>query len=94
MRRFVIESANVTNGVQGVIQMDRFGVMIVKDMLEAHMNGDFGELCEEDIPLNEEAIRTNSGMVMSIFPYNEEKIWIITYLGEGGYTTILLPEEY
>ena len=48
----------------------------------------------DDGKLNAIAIKTGDGRVMSYYCINDEPVWVSTYLGEGGYTTILLPSEY
>lgn len=55
---------------------------------------DFGDLCSEDVEVNKRAIECGDGMVMGSYLVDDEKIWVISYLGDGGYTSILLPEEY
>lgn len=58
-----------------------------------HMLGDWGDICDEDRQLNEEAL-TMDYRLMSV--YNVEpglKLWIITE-ADRSVTTILLPEEY
>jgi hypothetical protein len=54
----------------------------------------------DDGKLNALAIKFGEGRVCSYYPIQDNsrkqvwKVWVITYLGEGGYTTLLLPEEY
>ena len=48
----------------------------------------------DDGKLNAIAIKTGDGRIMSYYGINGEDVWVSTYLGEGGYTTILLPSEY
>ena len=55
---------------------------------------DYGELCKEDARRNAESVKCGYGMVMGIYSIEDTTIWIISYLGEGGYTTALFPEEY
>lgn len=48
----------------------------------------------DDGKLNAIAVKTGEGRIMSYYLIAGEKVWVSTYLGEGGYTTILLPEDY
>jgi hypothetical protein len=48
----------------------------------------------DDGKLNAIAVKTGDGRIMSYYSINGEDIWVSTYLGEGGYTTILLPSDY
>ena len=49
----------------------------------------------DDGKINALAIKFGEGRVCSYYPFpDKSQVWVITYLGEGGYTTLLLPEEY
>ena len=67
--------------------------------LNRHITGDWGELCQEDAQLNNEAISHEGNIdkqqrVMSIYKTSKnETIWIITEW-DRSVTTILLPSEY
>ena len=66
--------------------------------LARHLAGDWGDLCDEDKKLNDEAVDDGSRILSSYLLPNEEKIWVITEAtddeGERPATTILLPDEY
>jgi hypothetical protein len=68
------------------------------DFLTRHMRGDWGELCEDDRQLNDEAIKDGSRILSAYRTLKGKKIWIITEAtdeqGKRVATTILLPEEY
>ena len=61
--------------------------------LYRHSTGDFGEVCEEDKALNEEAIETGDRILSAYIDRSGEKFWIITEWDRSA-TTILLPSEY
>lgn len=67
--------------------------------LRQHQLGQWGELCEEDTKLNNEAIAHEGDMdkqmrVMSVYKTSKnETIWVITEWDKSA-TTILLPSEY
>ncbi len=62
------------------------------DYLARHATGDWGDLCEFDRRQNEIALR-DGYRVLSSYPVDEERVWIITE-ADRSVTTILLPEEY
>lgn len=66
--------------------------------LTKHNQGDWGDLCEGDRLLNEEALIDGSRIMSSYRTLKGVKIWVITdAVDEDGnryVTTILLPEEY
>lgn len=61
--------------------------------LRRHLNGDWGDLCEEDIETNEEALKHGSRLLSSYKLPSGEKLWIITE-ADRSVTTFLLPREY
>ena len=67
-----------------------------KDVITAlgrHKSGDFGDVCEEDKALNEEAVETGDRILSAYIDRNGIKFWIITEWDRSA-TTILLPSEY
>lgn len=61
--------------------------------LERHASGDWGELCEEDMQANEEAVAERLRILSAYRLGDGTKIWIITEADRSA-TTLLLPEEY
>ncbi len=67
--------------------------------LKKHQKGDWGETCQEDAQLNNEAIAHEGDIgkqqrVMSVYKTSRnETIWVITEW-DRSVTTILLPSEY
>lgn len=61
--------------------------------LRRHCDKDWGELCEEDAALNDEAIATGEGRIFSAYKTCKGKIWIVTE-ADRSVTTILFPCEY
>lgn len=55
-----------------------------------YMNGDWGNVCDEDAKANDEG-----GRILAKYDYSdpEVSIWIITEW-DRSYTTILFPDEY
>lgn len=68
------------------------------DFLNRHVSGDWGDICDDDKRLNEEAVQDGS-RIMSVYSTSlGTKIWIITDAtnedGRREVTTLLLPEDY
>jgi hypothetical protein len=63
------------------------------EFLDRHVNGDWGELDDEDKRENEFSVR-NGFRILSAYTTNAgDKLWIITEADRSA-TTFLLPEEY
>lgn len=63
-------------------------------LLSRHQSGDWGDLCEEDRQLNEEAVKACSRILSSyVLKATGQKVWIISEADRSS-TTILLPENY
>jgi len=61
--------------------------------LARHVEGDYGDVCEEDKRLNNEAIQEESRILSAYRTRNGAKLWIITEADRSS-TCLLLPEEY
>ena len=59
-----------------------------KVLLIKHWSGDFGDLCDEDKQLNDEAIYDGDGRILSSYKVGGESISIITEADRSS-TTIL-----
>lgn len=64
----------------------------VRELLDRHSQGDWGEVQEDSQTINDAAVKAQNGDLLSIYTFNGEKIWIQTYIGYS--TTIMLPEEW
>ena len=60
--------------------------------LARHQAGDWGDVCDEDRGLNDEALKDGS-RILSVYKDGETKFWIITEADRSA-TTVLLPEDY
>jgi hypothetical protein len=65
---------------------------IASEYLDRHLQGDWGDLCEDDKTANQEALEQGLRLLSS-YPIGERKLWIITE-ADRSVTTLLLPEEY
>ena len=62
--------------------------------LYRHLNGDWGDLEQEDKDVNEEALSSGDRLFSAyIYKPTNEKIWIITEWDRSA-TTILFPSDY
>lgn len=62
------------------------------DMVKRHHSGDWGEMCQEDKELNEEALKTGERLHSSYTNTRGEKVWVITEW-DRSVTTVLYPDE-
>lgn len=63
------------------------------DFLTRHVQGDWGDLDDEDRHLNNEALKDGSRIFSAYRTAKGVKLWIITEADRSS-TCILLPEEY
>lgn len=94
MAKFQLGKVYVTRGIDDKTREDfMFGAFVTKSF-ERHSNGDWGDLCEEDKALNDNALKNGDDRIFSSYT-NEDgtKIWIITEW-DRSVTTILFPDEY
>jgi hypothetical protein len=68
------------------------------EFLSRHSLGDWGELCDTDRQLNQQALADGSRLLSAYATVKGVKLWIITEAadddGQRLATTILLPDEY
>jgi hypothetical protein len=77
----------ITPGAKGLHQAD------LATSLLRHIAGDWGELCDEDKRVNDEALCFGDGLLSSYIDRRGTRFFIITEADRSA-TTILLPEEY
>jgi hypothetical protein len=96
--KFRLGKTVITSGVAGMIDEDPEFEQGVMNSINGHHSGDWGEICDGDKELNDEALKEEmagkpSDRLMSAFTVKGTKIWIITEC-DRSVTTVLLPEEY
>ena len=75
----------------GALTLAERGVNLL-EYLKCHLNGDWGDLCDED--KLENLFSLNHGLrLLSAYNTHLGKLWIITE-ADRSVTTFLLPEEY
>lgn len=62
-------------------------------LLDRHVAGDWGDLCEEDKQSNDAALKGDGRIFSSYIIGKNVKIWVITEWDRSA-TTLLLPSEY
>ena len=75
----------------GALELAEQGVDLLAYLLR-HLNGDWGDLCQEDKSENEFSVK-NGYRILSAYTTPQGKLWIITEADRSA-TTFLLPEEY
>ena len=73
--------------------LDKVGRAGLIRLLERLLSGDWGDTCESDARVNEEALRSGNRIISWYQVSKELRIMIITEADRSA-TTILLPEEY
>jgi hypothetical protein len=58
-----------------------------------HASGDYGEVCEEDQKLNDEALGQGDRILSAYRTLKGVRLWIVTEADRGS-TVALLPQEY
>jgi hypothetical protein len=62
-------------------------------LLRRHARGDWGDMCEEDLRANDEALLRGGRLFSGYTLPCGRRVWIITESDRSA-TTFLLPEEY
>lgn len=88
--KFLMGSIYIT---PGAIEALRSAYEAAEFYLLRHQVGDWGELCDEDKWLNNEALETGRRLLSAYDLSTGSRIWIITEANRE-ITTILTPEEY
>ncbi|MGF1871985.1 type I restriction endonuclease subunit M [Photobacterium indicum] len=88
-QHFELGQSIMTRGVADLFNHDSH---LLVPFLMRHQCGNWGEVCEEDKQVNNEATHTNQ-RIISVYKFKGEKFWIITEW-DRSVTTALLPSEY
>lgn len=95
-RKFELGNLVATKSINDKMHKDPVFRAFVIASLGMHVRCDWGDLCDEDKLINEEALSSGQGRLFSSYTSKwgaKEKIWIITEWDRST-TTILFPEEY
>ncbi|PCJ58959.1 MAG: hypothetical protein COA73_09440 [Candidatus Hydrogenedentota bacterium] len=86
--RFVLgETFSTTNAQNTLNQEDVLAAMA------RHHHGDWGDLCEEDKAMNEQAVEHGQRIFSAYHDFDGIKFYIITE-HDRSVATVLLPEDY
>ena len=61
--------------------------------LHRHLDGDWGDVCDEDRGFNDQALQFGARLLSVYHAEDRTKFWVITEWDRSA-TTILLPSEY
>jgi len=88
--RFRAGQLVMTAGVNDLVQR---GALNPVPYLRRHLDGDWGDLCDEDRRSNDAALKNGDRLFSSYRITPDLKLWIITEW-DRSVTTLLLPDEY
>ena len=83
----------VTRAIHKRIEKDDEFAKGVFKSLRRYYSGDWGDLCEEDKEMNDNALKDGERILAVYNIGNDDKIYIITEW-DRSVTTILFPSEY
>jgi hypothetical protein len=72
--------------------IEKIGFAKCRELLTRHRDNDWGELCEDDTKLNEEALAYGN-RIFSCYTVDDEKFYVITE-ADRSVTTVMLADEY
>jgi hypothetical protein len=90
MIRFLLGRVVATPGALRALEQAE---QLPAEFLDRHVNGDWGDVPEEDKQENEFSVEHGLRILSAYTTSVGETIWIITE-ADRSYTTILLPREY
>ncbi len=61
--------------------------------LNRHLSADWGDLCESDLRLNDEAVKHGGQLLSSYRLSTGLTLWIVTE-ADRSHTVVLMPEEF
>ena len=89
LMKFSVGRIVSTPGVlEATTPVDVFGALV------RHVQGDWGDVCDDDKRANDQALTTGARLVSVYYTRLGVKFWIITNAEPRDFTTVLLPEEY
>ena len=81
-----------TVNIAATIEKDSEFQKEINNSLEKYTKGDWGDTCEEDCELNDEALETNDRIV-ALYKTSQGNVFIITE-ADRSVTTVLFASEY
>ena len=83
----------MTKNISEETSKDKFFEKEILNVLSRYLKKDWGDLCEEDKQLNDEAIKSCTSRILAAYNTTKGKVYIITEW-DRSLTTILLANEY
>lgn len=83
----------VTEGVSVKMHTDRFFFSFVLYSLSRYLDGDWGDLSEDDKKMNDDAVKRHNNRILAKYVIPGDEIYIITE-EDRSVTTILFCSEY
>ena len=98
MSLFELGAVLMTAEVARMVEEEDGAIGTVLDCLQRHSEGDWGNLCEEDRRMNDEAIEAkreggDTDRLFSAYETEIGKLYVITEWDRST-TTVLTPEDY
>jgi hypothetical protein len=85
--KFPLGQVVITANAQAILNP-----IAVQEAVSRHAAGDWGDICDDDRGLNEEALKEGDRL-LSVYGSGDRKFWIITE-ADRSVTTVLMPEDY
>lgn len=82
-----------TRGVDDLMAENRRFAKFISDSLHKYIAHDWGQTCEEDKAMNDQAIIEDERIIATYKREGLPTIWIITEWDRSA-TTVLFPDEY
>lgn len=93
MMKFSLGQTLMTRGINKMIaEKTKFAKEVTK-AFNRYINCDWGEMCEEDLELNDQAVESGDDRILAAYETSQGKIYIITEWDRSA-TTILFANEY
>lgn len=87
-----------TCGIAQAVRDDCSFLLSVRECLDRHCSGDWGDVCEDSRQMNDAALeaersREPTNRLFSLYRIGDKEIYIITEW-DRSVTTVLFPDEY
>ena len=83
----------MTNGINSKMAENKKFSDEIMSCFKKYMVCDWGDMCNEDKEMNDNALRTGTARVLAAYNTSEGRVYIITEQ-DRSYTTILFADEY
>jgi len=83
----------MTNGISNKMAESEKFANEITNCLKRYITCDWGNMCDEDKEMNDNALRTGAARVLAAYDTSEGRVYIITEQ-DRSYTTILFADEY